>query len=147
LATKQRPLWRCPKCGERFVTANIWHACGNFALKDLFARSDPGVLKLFRRFARMVRACGPVRMIPQKSRVVFQVRVRFAGCQPRKSHLICSIALPQKVPNPRFIKITSYGARFIGHQFRIHHEGELDAEVQSWLQEAYRVGAQKPTNN
>lgn len=147
MAMKQRPLWRCPKCGERFVTANIWHACGRFALKDLFARSDPDVLKLFRRFARMVRACGPVRMIPQKSRVVFQVRVRFAGCYPRKSHLICSVALPRRVESPRFIKITKYGAHFIGHQFRIHAEDELDAEVQGWLRESYLVGAQEAAIN
>lgn len=86
-------------------------------------------------------------MIPQKSRVVFQVRVRFAGCYPRKSHLICGIALPRRVRSPRFFKVTSYGPRFIGHQFRIHHEHELDAEVQSWLRESYLVGAQKSAKN
>ncbi|HKZ78243.1 MAG TPA: hypothetical protein VJ124_07945 [Pyrinomonadaceae bacterium] len=60
---KLRPLWRCPKCGERFVTANMWHACGRYSLASLFAKSDPHVIKLFRKFARMVRNCGPVRMI------------------------------------------------------------------------------------
>jgi Domain of unknown function (DUF5655) len=147
MPSKLRPLWRCPKCGERFITANMWHACGKFSLKDLFARSDPAVLKLFRQFARMVRACGPVTMIPQKSRAVFQVRVRFAGCQPRKSYLICSVALPRTLDSPRFTKIIPYGPRFIGHQFRIHHKDELDAEVQMWLREAYQVGAQETTNN
>ncbi|MGH9972245.1 MAG: hypothetical protein ACREBG_31245 [Pyrinomonadaceae bacterium] len=48
----------------------------------------------------MVRACGPVRTIPQKTRVVFQVRVRFAGCYPRKSHLLCGFALPRRVTIP-----------------------------------------------
>ena len=142
MARKKRPLWRCPKCGERFVTANIWHSCGKFALEALFARSDPTVIKLFRKFARMVRACGPVRMIPQKTRVVFQVRVRFAGCYPRKSHLICGIALPRTTPHPRFIKITPYTKHFVGHQFRIQHPDELDSEVQAWLRQSYKVGAQ-----
>lgn len=147
MTTKQRPLWRCPKCGERFITANMWHTCGRFTLKDLFSRSEPSVQRLFRRFARMVRACGPVRMIPQKSRVVFQVRVRFAGCQPRKSYLVCSVALPRRVENPRFTKITPYGRYFVGHQFHIHRETELDEEVQSWLHESYRVGAQESANH
>ena len=29
-------LWRCPKCGHRFVTRNIWHSCGHYRLADHF---------------------------------------------------------------------------------------------------------------
>ena len=65
-------------------------------MEELFARSEPHVLPLFKKFAKMVRACGPVRMIPQKTRVVFQVRVRFAGAYPRKSHFLASFALPYR---------------------------------------------------
>jgi len=143
MVPKQKPLWRCQKCGERFITANMWHSCGKFKLTDLFAKSDPHVIRIYRKFARMVRACGPVRTIPQKTRLVFQVRVRFAGCYPRKSHLLCGIALARRVEDPRFHKITEYGPRFIGHQFRVHSEDELDVKVQRWLTESYRVGAQK----
>jgi len=139
---KLRPLWRCPKCGERFVTTNMWHACGRYSLASLFAKSDPHVIKLFRKFARMVRNCGPVRIIPQKSRVVFQVRVRFAGCYPRKSYLLCGMALPRKLKSPRIARINEYAPHFLGHQFRIYSADELDAEVQAWLRESYEVGAQ-----
>lgn len=34
-------------------------------------------------------------------------------------------------------------AEFVGHQFRISSEADLDGEVQSWLREAYRVGEQQ----
>jgi hypothetical protein len=121
----------------------MWHSCGRFSLDALFAKSEPHVPKLFKKFAKMVRACGPVRMIPQKTRAVFQVRVRFAGCYPRKSYLLCAIALPRRRDSPRFVKIVEYTPHFIAHHFRIYSESELDAEVQSWLHEAYDVGAQK----
>jgi hypothetical protein len=143
MPSRIRPLWQCPKCGERFVTANMWHSCAKFSLAALFAKTDPQVLKLFRKFAKMVRACGPVRMIPQKTRVVFQVRVRFAGCYPRKSHLLCGIALSHRLDIPRFVKIEEYAPHFIGHQFRVYSMEDLDAEVQCWLRESYDVGAQK----
>src|ERR671924_346652 len=117
MASKLRPLWRCPKCGERFITKNMWHSCGKFDLRTLFSKSEPHVLDLFRKFARMVKACGPVRMIPQKTRVVFQVRVRFAGCYPRKSHLLCGIALPRRIKSNRFVKIEEFTPRFVGHHF------------------------------
>ena len=25
--TRVKALWRCPKCGHRFVTKNLWHSC------------------------------------------------------------------------------------------------------------------------
>jgi len=144
MPSKERPLWQCPKCGERFVTANIWHSCGKFSLQTLFARSEPHVLSLFRKYARLVRRCGPVRVIPQKTRAVFQVRVRFAGCYPRKSHLLCAVALRRRLDNnPRIVKIEKFTPQFIGNYFRVYSEEDLDAEVQSWLWESYHVGAQK----
>jgi ribosomal protein L32 len=140
--TKHAPLWRCPKCGERFVTKNLWHSCGKYKLEDLFARSEPHVLSLFKKFAKMLRACGPVRMIPQKTRVVFQVRVRFAGAYPRKSYVLCSIALPYRAEDPRFVKIEDYAEHFRGHMFKVSAPADLDSKLQRWLHESYKVGAQ-----
>lgn len=138
-----RPLWKCPKCGERFVTRNLWHSCVKFSLEDLFAGSEPYVLKIFRKFARMVRACGPAHMIPQKTRVVFQVRMRFAGATPRKSHLLCHFILPRKIDNRRFQKIEKFSPRCYGHYLLVRSEAELDNQVARWLKEARAVGGQK----
>jgi hypothetical protein len=145
--SKKRPLWRCPKCGERFITANMWHSCGKYSIEQLFARSEPHVLPLFKKFAKMVRACGPVRMIPQKTRVVFQVRVRFAGAYPRKSSFLCGIALPHRVDDPRFVRVENYAPHFQGHVFRVASEADLDDQVQRWLRESYKVGAQEFLKN
>ena len=82
-------------------------------------------------------------MIPQKTRVVFQVRVRFAGAYPRKSHFLAGIALPYRADDPRFIKIEKYAEHFQGHTFRVSSEADLDQRVQDWLHESYKVGAQK----
>jgi hypothetical protein len=82
-------------------------------------------------------------MIPQKTRVVFQVRVRFAGCYPRKSHLLCGLALTRVDDDPRFFKVEKYASHFIGHSFRAYSEADLDADVQRWMREAYEVGEQK----
>lgn len=30
----RRPLWRCPKCGHRFVTKNMWHSCGRYRIES-----------------------------------------------------------------------------------------------------------------
>ena len=123
------------------MTAKMGHSCGKHTLEALFARSEPHVLSLFKKFAKMVRACRPVRMIPQKTRVVFQVRVRFTGAYPRKSYFLCGIAPPGRVDDPRFVKIETYAPHFQGHFFRVASEADLDKQVQRWLHESYKVGA------
>jgi hypothetical protein len=118
----------------------MWHSCGNFSLETLFARSEPHVLQIFRRFASMVRACGRSRMIPQKTRVVFQAGIRFAGATPRKSHLICHFILPRRIGSRRFQKIENYGRHCYGHYLRVNSEADLDADVLHWLRQAYASG-------
>jgi uncharacterized C2H2 Zn-finger protein len=140
---KRPPLWRCPKCGARFVSRNMWHSCGRFAVEDLFARSEPHVLRLFRKFAKIVRECGRVRMIPQKTRVVFMDRVRFAGAYPRKSYLLVGFALPRRLKSPRMKKIEEYAPHFIGHLTEIRSETDLDDELRRWIRESFGVGRQE----
>lgn len=91
----------------------------------------------------MVRACGPVHMIPQKTRVVFQARMRFAGVMPRKSHLICHFVLPRKIDSERFYKIETFNPRCHVHCLRVSEEADLDGDVARWLKEAYQVGQQR----
>ena len=109
---KPKPLWRCPKCGERFVTRNMWHSCGRYSLKAHFAGCEPNVFRMFKKFAAMVRRCGPARIIPQKTRIVFQARVRFAGCVARKSYLLVAFASTRRLEDPRFVRIERYMPRW-----------------------------------
>src|SRR5260370_24085028 len=121
----------------------MWHSCGKFSLENLFSRSGPHVLKIFRKFAKIVGSCDRSRMIPEKTRVVLQVRMRFAGATPRKSHLTCHFILPRKIDNHRFHKIETFNPRCHAHHLHVSSEAELDAEIGSWLNEAYAVGQQK----
>ena len=138
------PLWKCPKCGAKFVSANMWHSCGRYRLEDLFARSEPHVFAIFQKFKRMVEACGPSTMIPQKTRVVFMVRMRFAGATVRKERLRVGLILERKLPpDPRIEAIESFGPSSHGHYLRIDNEAQLDRDMQRWIREAYDSGAQK----
>jgi hypothetical protein len=140
---KPKPLWRCPMCGEKFVTRNMWHSCGKHRLEAHFERSEPHVIRLFRKFARMVRRCGPVRIYPQKTRIVCQARVRFASAQARRSYLLVSFASTRRIDNPRFVRIERYMPRWYGHFVRVASERDLDADLQRWLRAAYAIGEQK----
>src|SRR4030095_3582672 len=131
------PLWTCPKCGAKFVSANMWHSCGRLALGALFAKSEPHVFKLFQKFRTMVRACGPSTMIPQKTRVVFMVRMRFAGATVRKTNLRVGLILERRLPDdPRLEKVETFAASCHGHYFRIDRPDQLDDSMLAWIREA-----------
>ncbi|HMD36749.1 MAG TPA: DUF5655 domain-containing protein [Vicinamibacterales bacterium] len=137
-------LWRCPKCGAKFVSANMSHSCGRYRTDDLFARSDPRVVDLFERFGRMVKACGPVTTVPQKTRLVFMTRMRFAAVYPRKAVLRIHLVVTRRLPaDPRLEKVETFGPNSLVHTYRIERREDLDATLAAWVQEAYDRGCQK----
>jgi hypothetical protein len=138
-----RPLWTCPKCGERFISPNLWHSCGRHTYDRLFAKSEPRVRRIFDRLARMARRCGPVRIYPQKTRVVFQSRIRFAGGQPRKRLFLAGFLLPRDVTSPRFSKVLHNLSRHYNAVYvPLRTEADVDREVGRWMRQAYRFGRQ-----
>lgn len=140
----RRPaLWRCPKCGERFTTRNQWHACGAFDIEALFARSQPVVRRLYERFIEVVEESGPVTIIPQKTRIALQVRMRFAALIPQKEALKGHLVLARRCLLARFEKIETYSFRNHVHVFRVRSEDAFDSDFRALIAEAYSVGRQE----
>jgi uncharacterized protein DUF5655 len=145
VALSQQPVWICPKCGARLITKNLWHSCGHFTLEALFARSDPSVVRLARKYVDILRTLGDVQVIPQKTRLVCVARVRFAGLTPRKDHFVASFALHRWLKSPRVSRTQDYGPRWRLHSVPIRSVDDLDDELKAWLQEAHDVvGVQEP---
>jgi hypothetical protein len=135
-------LWHCPHCGAAFTSRNQWHACGTFSLETLSDRSAPFVRELYEAFREEVEQCGPVTIVPQRSRVVFMVRMRFAALMPRKAGLRGHLVLAARHEAPCFDKIESLSRHNHLHLFRLTAPEQLDAVFQHWIGEAYQTGQQ-----
>jgi hypothetical protein len=81
---KKKPLRTCPKCGHQFVTPNMWHSCRRHSLDEHFKGKDPMLRKIFDRYLALIKKCGPVTVYAQKTRITFQVRVRFSNVVVKK---------------------------------------------------------------
>jgi hypothetical protein len=140
-----RPLWTCPKCKHRFVTRNLWHSCSPYTVQDFFAGKNPHAKKLYRALLTFIRAhCGSVAVSPNKTRISFQSRVRFAGVTKADSMgITAGFWLVRKLASPRFTRVEFIPPRNYIYSFRIESEADLDDEVRSWLREAYAVGRQE----
>jgi hypothetical protein len=137
------PLWKCLKCGRLFANRNQTHFCSRFTLAEYLGGKSPCAIALFRDFARLVKRCGPVRVVPEKTRIAFQVRMSFAAVSLRRDRIICHVVLARRLENPRFTNIEYISTRNHVHSFCFYSHEELDREVLAWLREAYRVGQQR----
>ncbi len=88
----QKPLWVCPKCGETFVSPNMWHSCGKYSLQALFAGSEPHVFVMYQKFEQMVQAIGPVTVIPKKHAWSFRYGCGLAAVY--RANLTCCVICP-----------------------------------------------------
>jgi hypothetical protein len=143
MSKSDKPLWKCPKCGHEFVTQNLWHSCGRYSLADHFEDSDPKVRELFDRFTGMVEACGPVTIYPEQTRIVCQVRVRFAGVVPRRRDLDVGVWLTRPAQHPKLRRTELIPPSTFVHHFRFKQPAELDDAFMTIVREGYAVGRQE----
>lgn len=132
-------LWTCPRCGHRFVTANLWHSCTRRTLDDAFARTTTDARAGFDRFAELAARCGPVEVIAQKTRIVIMGRVRFAGAEVLRDRVRLNLALTRTLEAPWVKRIETYGPRWNTHRFEVRCRADVDAiiELPALLCESY----------
>ena len=137
------PLWQCPKCRRRFANRNQSHACERYDLEHHFSNKSPQIRALFDDVVAAIRRIGPVRILPEKTRIAFQVRMSFAQVTPKSKWLDGHVVLARRFEHPRFRQIQTISPRNHVHSFRISSPDDIDAELRSWLAEAYSVGEQR----
>lgn len=134
---KRGSLWQCPKCGHRFASRNLSHSCGNYRLADHFKGRSPVVRQLFDRWRAMARGCGPVTVYAQKTRIVFQAGVRFAGAVTHDDWLEATLWLGRRAMHRCVYRVESLGSQGYALHLRFRDATDLDDEVERLIREAY----------
>lgn len=139
----ERPLWKCPRCKRRFANKNQSHFCGRYDLENHFEGKPGEIRHIYEAVLKAIRRCGPVTVLPEKTRIAFQVRMSFAQLTTRSKWVDGHVVLARRFERPRFRKIETISARNHVHHFRLMSAADVDEEVESWLKEAYAVGEQR----
>ena len=140
---RDEPLWRCADCGREFANRNQSHACGTHELEAHFRGKPEEIRRLFDCVVAVIQAIGPVRVLPEKTRIAFQTRMSFAQVTPRRGWLDGHVVLARRLESPRFRRIETFSPRNHLHAFRLAREADIDEEFRAWMAEAYRVGNQE----
>ena len=143
MAVTKKPLWTCPKCGNRFVTRNMWHSCGDYSLDAHFEGKALPVRQAFDKLLALIQQCGPVTVIPQKTRIAIQARVRFAGGVARKTTFDAALWLTRRAEHRCLRRVEAFGPNSYGLHFRLTGPADVDEELAELVREAYAVGCQE----
>jgi hypothetical protein len=138
-----RAMWTCPECGRSFANRNQSHFCSHVNLEEHFKGREPSVVATFERLLVAARENGPLKVLPEKTRIAFQVRMSFAAFTLRRRWVDGHVVLARRLESPRFRRIDFISPRNQVHVFRLGEPAEVDAEVEAWLSEAYSVGEQR----
>lgn len=136
-------MWRCPDCRRQFANRNQSHACGRFTLASHFKGKPANVRAIFDKLLRLAKQNGPVTVLPEKTRIAFQVRMSFAAFVIRRHWVDGHVVLARRFEHPRFCRIETFSPRNHLHAFRFENVHDIDEEVAGWFAEAYRVGEQR----
>jgi hypothetical protein len=136
-------LWRCTRCGRRFANKNQTHFCSDVRLETHFERKPPPTRQLYDAFVAAVRSHGPVTILPEKTRIAFQVRMSFAALMTRRGYLRGHLVLAGRHERPCFYKVETISPRNHVHAFELRDAAQLQGELGDWIGEAYRVGCQE----
>jgi Domain of unknown function (DUF5655) len=136
-------MWRCPACRRQFANRNQSHSCGHSSLASHFAGKPAAVRAIFNRLLLLAKRNGAVTVLPEKTRIAFQVRMSFAAFVIRQKWVDGHVVLARRLESPRFRRIETFSPRNHLHAFRFESVDEIDDEVAAWLAEAYRVGEQR----
>jgi hypothetical protein len=139
----KEPLWRCPECGHRFVTRNLWHSCGRYRLADHFKGKPPELKRAFDAFVKVARSFGPATVYAQKTRIIIQGRTRFAGAEVRNKWVDARMWLKRRVDHPLLTRVESYGRLGYGIHFRLTKPEDVDTAMKELMGEAYAIGQQE----
>jgi hypothetical protein len=135
-------LWQCTKCGRRFANKNQTHFCSDVLLEAHFDRKPPETRRLYEAFLGAVQSHGPVLVLPEKTRIAFQVRMSFAALMTRRGYLRGHLVLGRRRESPCFCKIETISPRNHVHVFELRDTSQLQGDLGDYIGEAYRVGCQ-----
>lgn len=90
----------------------------------------------------MIEEIGPVTVLPEKTRIAFQVRMSFAQLTLRRDWMVGHLVLASRFEDPSFTRVETLSPRNHVHHFRIANSTDIDS-LRRFTAQAYLVGCQE----
>ena len=106
----------------------------------LFAGKDAAVLTIYLRLLDRIAVLGPYREEPKETSIHLARTTGFAGIHPQKRALLLNLRTQRPIDSTRVIKCEQVSKDRYHNEIRLTSPNEVDAELNGWLREAYKLG-------
>ena len=110
-----------------------------YSVSDHFVNKDPSVRALYDQLVSFLRTLGPVEEDPKKTSIHLNRKSALAGVETRKSYFLLNIKSDHLIKSPRIEKEEQVSSKRFHHKVRISSPNDFDAELKTWLKEAYAL--------
>lgn len=97
------------------------------------------VTEIYQKLIAELHKFGQIKVEPKKTSIHLGNRFGFAGIYTRKDYINLEVHLNHKLTNKRVSKVEQASANRFHHTFKLTKTKEIDAELLTWLKEAYEL--------
>jgi len=105
-----------------------------------FAKSSTSSRGHTRPILKAARALGPLREEAKKTSIHLVRDKAFAGVATRKDAIILTLKAERPIASPRIHRSEKASANRWHHEIRLTAPSDVDAELRTWLSQAYALG-------
>jgi len=104
-----------------------------------FLNKYPSVRALYDLLLKTLVKFGPIEEDPKKTSIHINRNSALVGVETRKDCLLLTIKADHQINSPRIEKLEQISAQRFYHKVRIRSVEDFDAELNSWLKDAYQL--------
>ncbi len=106
----------------------------------LFAGKDAVVLTIYLRLLDRLAGFGPYRAEPTQTAIHLVRTASFAEVHAQKRALRLDLRTAAPIDSPRIVRCEQVSKNRYHNEIRLTSPADVDAELTSWLRDAYRLG-------
>src|SRR5690349_5619770 len=108
-----------------------------YTVNDHFINKDASVRALYDQLVLLLQTFGPIQEDPKKTSIHLNRKSALAGVETRKDSILLNIKSDHKIKNARIEKTEQLSSGRFHHKVRISSVKDFDADLKTWLKEAY----------
>ena len=112
-----------------------------FTVKSHFERKDAKTKKMYEQLLKGVKKFGRVVEDPKKTSIHLVNKTAFAGVATRSKAIVLTIKSDRELSSARIHKSEQTSARRFHHEVKLTSVADVDAELLSWLKQAYALSS------
>jgi uncharacterized protein DUF5655 len=110
-----------------------------FSLNSHFENKEPIVRSIYDQLLKKVRQFGQVIEDPKKTSIHLVNAKAFAGVATRKNSINLTIKSDRRLPSSRIHRTEQASKRRFHHEVKLTSPADVDAELLTWLKDAYAL--------